>query len=236
VAVQWLNQAFPLRRDKSCFYQSSCLVDSEVLRNRHLPVAAKRYMSFNNMMRYIIFIIVIFPFQAKGQLLKLDGKLIVYDTTAVIKSAELKDKSIKIISSDYTISFDINLALTSIDKQTEELEGIENLKEWQLEAINQIKRVRNYLAKNQAHVWMDFWNEGEFTPIDEIKNDELLTKKLFWELACPMLDEGQFELIVNSEPQNQILKTTSSINGAIATVYVTERGIGFWMCPPIIID
>jgi hypothetical protein len=33
VAVQWLNQAL-------CFYQSSCLVDSEVLLNRHLRVAA----------------------------------------------------------------------------------------------------------------------------------------------------------------------------------------------------
>lgn len=37
VAVQWLNQAL-------CFYQSLCLTDSEVLRNRHLRVAAKRYM------------------------------------------------------------------------------------------------------------------------------------------------------------------------------------------------
>ena len=35
VAVQWLNQALS-------FYQSLCLVDSEVLRNRHLRVAAKR--------------------------------------------------------------------------------------------------------------------------------------------------------------------------------------------------
>ena len=35
VAVQWLNQAL-------YFYQSFCLVDSEVLRNRHLRVAAKR--------------------------------------------------------------------------------------------------------------------------------------------------------------------------------------------------
>jgi len=26
-----------------CFYQSLCLADSEVLRNRHLRVAAKRY-------------------------------------------------------------------------------------------------------------------------------------------------------------------------------------------------
>lgn len=38
VAVHWLNQAL-------CFYQSFCLVDSEVLRNRHLRVAAKRYAS-----------------------------------------------------------------------------------------------------------------------------------------------------------------------------------------------
>jgi len=35
VAVQWLNQAL-------YFYQIFCLVDSEVLRNRHLRVAAKR--------------------------------------------------------------------------------------------------------------------------------------------------------------------------------------------------
>jgi hypothetical protein len=39
VAVQWLNQAL-------CFYQSFCLVDSEVLLNRHLRVAAKRYGAF----------------------------------------------------------------------------------------------------------------------------------------------------------------------------------------------
>lgn len=37
VAVQWLNQAM-------CFYQSFCLVESEVLQNRHLRVAAKRYL------------------------------------------------------------------------------------------------------------------------------------------------------------------------------------------------
>lgn len=35
VAVQWLNQAL-------YFYQRSCLVDSEVLQNRYLRVAAKR--------------------------------------------------------------------------------------------------------------------------------------------------------------------------------------------------
>jgi len=38
VAVQWLNQALG-------FYQSLCLVDSEVLQNRHLRVAANRYRS-----------------------------------------------------------------------------------------------------------------------------------------------------------------------------------------------
>jgi hypothetical protein len=36
VAVQWLNQAL-------CFYQSLYLVVREVLRNRDIRVAAKRY-------------------------------------------------------------------------------------------------------------------------------------------------------------------------------------------------
>jgi hypothetical protein len=44
VAVQWLNQAL-------CFYQSFCLVDSEVLRNRHLRVAAKRYRQLKKELR-----------------------------------------------------------------------------------------------------------------------------------------------------------------------------------------
>lgn len=48
VAVQWLNQAL-------CFYQSFCLVDSEVLRNRHLRVAANRsnkeYQQFLNSLK-----------------------------------------------------------------------------------------------------------------------------------------------------------------------------------------
>lgn len=35
VAVKWFNQAL-------CIYQSLCLVDSEVLQNRHLRVAANR--------------------------------------------------------------------------------------------------------------------------------------------------------------------------------------------------
>jgi hypothetical protein len=37
--LPWLNQAL-------CFYHSLCLVDSEVLRNRHLRVAAKRYQLY----------------------------------------------------------------------------------------------------------------------------------------------------------------------------------------------
>ncbi len=37
VAVQWLNQAL-------CSYQTFVLVDSGVLRNRHLRQAAKRYV------------------------------------------------------------------------------------------------------------------------------------------------------------------------------------------------
>ena len=36
VAVQWLNQAL-------CFYQSFCLIESEVLRNRHPRLSVKRY-------------------------------------------------------------------------------------------------------------------------------------------------------------------------------------------------
>jgi len=60
VAVQWLNQAL-------CFYQSFCLVDSEVLRNRHLRVAANR--SPNQMIKvlFILLLTVCLSYGALGQ-------------------------------------------------------------------------------------------------------------------------------------------------------------------------
>ncbi len=47
VAVQWLNQAL-------CFYQILCLADSEVLRNRHLQVAAKRCVPCKRTILYML--------------------------------------------------------------------------------------------------------------------------------------------------------------------------------------
>jgi len=60
VAVQWLNQSL-------CFYQSLCFVDSEVLRNRHLRVAAKRYRQFLPKIRMkSLLLISIFLFSLKS--------------------------------------------------------------------------------------------------------------------------------------------------------------------------
>ncbi|MFN5069606.1 MAG: hypothetical protein ACK5FC_06965, partial [Bacteroidota bacterium] len=47
VAVQWLNQTL-------CFYQCLCLVDSEVLRNPHLRVAASDALAVILKRRHII--------------------------------------------------------------------------------------------------------------------------------------------------------------------------------------
>jgi len=47
LAVQWLNEAFPMNRDKLCLVSSFVLADSLVLRNRQLLVAAKRYLKQN---------------------------------------------------------------------------------------------------------------------------------------------------------------------------------------------
>jgi len=55
VAVQWLNQAL-------CIYQNLCLVDSVVLRNRHLRVAAKRPLSLQADLLYPIFAIAFCSF------------------------------------------------------------------------------------------------------------------------------------------------------------------------------
>jgi len=43
LAAQWLDEAFPQRRDRSCFVSSFVVAESFVLRNRQLLVAANRY-------------------------------------------------------------------------------------------------------------------------------------------------------------------------------------------------
>lgn len=171
-----------------------------------------------------------------AQLLESGEQLTVYDTTNLIQTSELPNKNLRITCPDYQVTFDKNLVVTSIIAQIEELSNEGNLKDWQLKALEQIKRVRKFLDSEEPLYWTDFWDEGELIPIDEIEDDELLTKKLFWELVCPILDEGLFELTVNKEVQSQVLKTTSNINGATATVFVTEQGVAFWMCPPITVD
>jgi hypothetical protein len=62
VAASWLNQAL-------CFYQSLCKAESEVVLNRHLRVAAKRYAALIKMRRNIIIVLIIVAFSSivRGQ-------------------------------------------------------------------------------------------------------------------------------------------------------------------------
>jgi len=75
VAVQWLSQAL-------CFYQSSCLIDSEVLRNRHLRVAAKHYrqalLNTSIIMRLIfLFLLTTSLFSCNHSKTKVDKDLVI---------------------------------------------------------------------------------------------------------------------------------------------------------------
>ena len=65
MAILWLNQAL-------CFYQSLCLTESEVLRNRHLRVAAKRYARFfeitknYHMKQFLSNLLILLTFSSAG--------------------------------------------------------------------------------------------------------------------------------------------------------------------------
>ena len=51
-----------------------------------------------------------------------------------------------------------------------------------------------------------------------------------------MMENGEFELIVDSKKQNVLYKTDSQIDGAYATVYLTDKQKPIWVCPPITVD
>jgi len=164
----------------------------------------------------------------------------VYDTVAFIKTVKLSDKSIKIIEKDYTIYFDKNITIDTITNILTELRGQKKLKDWQLSTIQQIERVKNFIENQKYIEWENVWNNepnknNRLIPIDKITNDRELTKRLFLEIACPMITNGQFELIVNGEIQNIVLKTNSYTDDTYATVYKTENKKAFWLCPPIMI-
>ena len=57
--VRWLHEAFPQKRDKSCFVLSSVLAESLVLRNRQLLVAANSFRQPMTTMLIRTFVILI---------------------------------------------------------------------------------------------------------------------------------------------------------------------------------
>jgi hypothetical protein len=77
VAVQWLNQAL-------YFYQRFCLVDSEVLRNRHLRVAAKRYGK-----GHYIYIRQTLNKQSKNEYMKMKNLLLITIATLGLTSSTI---------------------------------------------------------------------------------------------------------------------------------------------------
>lgn len=175
------------------------------------------------------------PLNSYAQFLTNDFKVSVYDTVATIQTRELSDKSIQILEPSYSVYFDRERTIKSIESQIKELENQENIKHWQISAVGQIKRVKEYIRSQKIIIWEGFWN-NESIPIDEIKDDGMLTKRYFWELACPMLETGHFELKTESGYQRSVLKTSSNIEGESATVFVTVEQTPFWVCPPITVD
>lgn len=106
MAVQWLNQAL-------CFYQSLCLVDSDVLRNRHLRVAAKRWWSYPMKPITLLLIIINFSCSSKYDLAITDVNIIDINTGEITKGDILiKDSLISQITKPNKNS---DLAIKTVD-------------------------------------------------------------------------------------------------------------------------
>lgn len=116
-----------------------------------------------------------------------------------------------------------------------DLKSQKNKKDWQLSTIQQIERVKKFIENQKYIEWEDTWN-NKLIPIDKITDDSELTRRFFAELACPMIANGQFELIINGKTQNTVLKTYSGGEDYSATIYITENKKAFWKCCPCIVD
>ena len=172
-----------------------------------------------------------------GQFNSENKTLKVYDTLAIIETVQLQDSSIKIRFKDLTVMFDKNITVETIRADIEELKADPNLKNWQTKTIIQFERVADFISHQNTITLTNFWTQTDTgIPFDEIKDDELLTKKYLWELVCPMLDSGKFILLYKNQEIRKIIKTRAGGELGTAVYYLSSNGEAFWVCPPITID
>lgn len=165
-----------------------------------------------------------------------------------IQMIELKNiaqKEIKVAGDNYTVYFDKHLTLESIQGQIDlikkELPADLPKDDWRLEALHRVETVRDYIISSTS-LDLKVYDQSNDTsqPIYEIHDPFKLTERLFWELACEMVDKGLFDLTINKRSIPKVTKALVSKTGrggdTMTSIQYMVKDKFIWMCPPITVE
>lgn len=173
-------------------------------------------------MRIFVLFLFLIPTLTSAQLIHDISNYKVYSTLDTIETVKIDRADLEITHEDFTIRFNRNLTLNVIEKFLNDSSTLE-------EFIPLLERTSNFIQTNKKVIWDNPWKYGSGLP-PSTDNEEHLAKKLFRPIACEMLLNGQFELIVNSKTQYEILLLSAELpEGISAPIFATLDMIGFWI-------
>nr|WKN39670.1 hypothetical protein K4G66_13310 [Tunicatimonas sp. TK19036] len=178
-------------------------------------------------MKYILTALLLFPVSIKAQLLTGNGDIASLDTIAVVEILGIKNSTVRILNDDYKVYFDKSDIYNSLENLQSELQPDDK---WHKLA----KKVSQFIQSNDSIIFTHYLEEETYP---EKNSNEELTKGILWELACPLLNEGKFELIIDSKVQSKIIVSNAFYDSGMGAItYLSVNGLPFWICPPITID
>jgi len=166
------------------------------------------------------------------------------DTLRIIQTQEIPTKE---------IVFEIPYGMVCINKASlvetweNELASLEieikndsTNKEWQIDYYMQSESFLEFV-KRQNKLYFEY-NVTDYDSIPQILDLRLKTDTLFYienqlkEIACSLLEVGEFEIQINNEKVEKVVKAKvykrTKYSETITTEYIVNDSIYFWICPP----
>ncbi|WOK07749.1 hypothetical protein RT717_03810 [Imperialibacter roseus] len=183
--------------------------------------------------KYLVsFSILYLPILCFAQFEKIDDS-IVLDTISVIKTIGDDSTDIVIRSGDNSIYFDKLDIIQSFEIQRDNTLASSVPGDFNSVVANRYSRVIEYLKRNSSLEFSGFWNrDWEPLILDSIADDRLLTKRLFGQLACELIDTGNFSVESGGQRFDSVYKVNDTLPDFSGDQYILKNGQTIWICLP----
>jgi len=194
-------------------------------------------------MKLIVILSFVFIFHfSYGQA---DSWNISIDTLEIIEPHAINDENICYQIKDGFINFSKELTIQiwsdEIENWKKRIDSTPNTKEWEIVQFNKFINSLEYVKSMDTLIFLDPWKiDSIFHPKQIENNIQLLSAIKFHDIACTMLESGDFRLVLYEEEISKVIKAEvyewDDYSGQRSIKYLADKNHEIWICPPIIHD